>query len=378
MKRLLIANPTQFGYHTDTYFYCRYLKNDYRITYVCWDYGRDPVLEDGVTVIGVSRDGTKPVRLWRLLSAILQELRTGTYDIAFVIYFRFCSFLPLMWHRGTIILDIRTGYVRSSALFRLLYNAFLRVESLFFSEITIISDSLRRNLWFRKHEVHILPLGADLESLPSKEFKDLRLLYVGTFNYRHIARTVKGFDLFLTSTGSDTRAIYDIVGFGTEEEEAEIHRAIEQSRHAASIRFHGRVARNNLKSFLEKANVGVSFIPMLKKYDAQPATKTFEYLLAGMPVIATATKENQKVIDESNGVLIDDTAEGFRDGLKTLLSRIASLDSAKIKADSSKYSWQNIIHGNLRQYLESFFPAQLKNNTAEGDPRLLSGRLSRH
>jgi nucleoside-diphosphate-sugar epimerase len=65
-------------------------------------------------------------------------------------------------------------------------------------------------------------------------------------------------------------------------------------------------------------NIGVSYIPMLKCFDNQPPTKTFEYLLSGMPVIATATNANKDIINDVNGVLINDNSEEVYNGLTAI------------------------------------------------------------
>lgn len=41
---------------------------------------------------------------------------------------------------------------------------------------------------------------------------------------------------------------------------------------------------------------------MTEYYDSQPPTKTFEYALSGLYVLATKTRENEKVITNDNGV----------------------------------------------------------------------------
>ena len=38
-RRLLIVSFEQFGYHTDSYEYCRHLGDSFRITYLCPDQG---------------------------------------------------------------------------------------------------------------------------------------------------------------------------------------------------------------------------------------------------------------------------------------------------------------------------------------------------
>jgi hypothetical protein len=47
-KKLLIINKIQFGYHTDTFKYCQYLKDEFDITYICFD-AKEIKINDGLT-----------------------------------------------------------------------------------------------------------------------------------------------------------------------------------------------------------------------------------------------------------------------------------------------------------------------------------------
>jgi len=89
-------------------------------------------------------------------------------------------------------------------------------------------------------------------------------------------------------------------------------------------------------------------------FDSQPVTKTFDYLLAGMPVIATATSENKIVINENNGVLIDDTIEGFASGVEEVIIKKDRYKSQTIRETSQIYHWQLIV-SNLEKYLLNIY-----------------------
>jgi glycosyltransferase involved in cell wall biosynthesis len=80
-------------------------------------------------------------------------------------------------------------------------------------------------------------------------------------------------------------------------------------------------------------------------------TKVFEYLLAGMPVIATRTTENQAVITPERGILIDDSAVSFAEGLRVIAGRLGSYDGPGIAGRSMQYSWAAIVRDNLEPVL---------------------------
>jgi len=86
-------------------------------------------------------------------------------------------------------------------------------------------------------------------------------------------------------------------------------------------------------------------------YDCQPPTKTFEYVFAGMPVIATATSENRRVINRTNGILIKDDPKSFYEALRELYFRREEFYSEKIRHSCLGYSWESIVKKNLIPYL---------------------------
>ena len=92
--------------------------------------------------------------------------------------------------------------------------------------------------------------------------------------------------------------------------------------------------------------------PLRVTFQSQPSTKGFEYLSAGMPVLATDTVENRKVIGPENGVLFQDTADRFHTVLKTFYGQRGTYDSGRIWANSVYHSWEHIINADLECYLE--------------------------
>ena len=87
------------------------------------------------------------------------------------------------------------------------------------------------------------------------------------------------------------------------------------------INIAGTIPHPQLKPRFDAANIGVSYVPLTDYYDCQPVTKTFEYLLPGMPVVATLTSENRNVIHSENGVLVGDTTEDFYKGMKAIFEK---------------------------------------------------------
>ena len=350
--RLLLISQDQLGYLTDSFQYCTYLRDHFQITYVGWEFNLPRIPLAHVESIHISREGGKLRRYRVFLRQVMQIVGQSPAEIVLVEYFPLCALLPLLGgKRAGMVLDIRTGYVRNSTLMRVAANGLMTLETLFFKHVMVISDSLRRFLWISRKKARIIPLGADECACPPKEFSSLRLFYVGSLDYRHIDETVKGLGLFMRRHPGAPVKSYDIVGFGSQEEEERLRQAIRAVPAGPQIVFHGRIPNRELTPFLERCNVGVAFIPGEKHYQCQPATKVFEYLLAGMVVIATHTYENARVINETNGVLTNDSAEGFCHGLEKLLERLKIFDSGQIRSDIGGYTWNRIVAENLLPFL---------------------------
>ena len=76
-----------------------------------------------------------------------------------------------------------------------------------------------------------------------------------------------------------------------------------------------------------------------------------EYLLAGMPVIATSTTKNKELVDLENGELIEDNPDAVYDGLKLIFSRLSQFNSTEIIERNKKFTWKNIVETEYLPYL---------------------------
>jgi glycosyltransferase involved in cell wall biosynthesis len=349
-KRLLIVNPAQFGYHLDTYYYCKWAPPSFQITYQGFDAGRPRLDLEGIAVRYVPRHGRVVRRYMRFLRACLTECG-GDYERIFVKYFPGCSLLRLLHPRKRFVLDIRTGSIAPHPLWRRGQDWLLRVESLAFRHVTVISASLARKLGLAR--AHLLPLGADPVATAPKNFSALHLLYVGTFSGRRLEDTVIAFHRFYRQAGHAVKMTYDIIGDGPNGERDRLRAWVKDHGLENVVTLPGFIHQRDLAGYYEKCNVGVSYVPINYIYDCQPPTKTFEYLLAGLPVIATRTSENAAVITPQNGLLIEDTPASFYEALQKVADQRVAYCSERIRTDALRYSWEIIVHANLVPYLNS-------------------------
>ena len=349
-KSVLIIDKHQFGYLTDTYKWCEYLRDYYNVTIIT-PRGSKPTLSlNGVSVKVVSGKN-------KLLFGIKYLVTCLRYMILFngpiiVVYFIGCDIFKKILPRKKMILDIRTLSVNGSEEVRTKYNRRVNNTCLLYNHITCISEGVRDSLHLNEKRSSILPLGADPFSDKVKEFNDLNLLYVGTLTDRHIEQTILGLKQFCRHF-PNVKVKYDIVGDGWYNEVEELNTLVEQCGLGDTVYIHGRIPYNNLARFFEVSNVGISYIPKTSFFDCQPPTKTFEYILSGMVCVATSTHANSEVINQDNGILIDDTPESFEKGLVELYHKRRRYDSTRIRTSLSMFQWATIVKRDLKPILET-------------------------
>lgn len=350
-KKLLIINRDQFAYHIDTYYYSVYANDEFDIVYCGFDGGRPKFSVPNVRCVYVPRRGNILARYFRLMRSYLRECRKS-YDVIFIEYFVGCSILRLLNPSKSFVMDIRTGSIYLNPAKRWWMDVVMRFESLFFGHISVISASLADKLRLQKRKVHILPLGADPVDVPAKKYDSLHLLYVGTFSHRRIEDTIKGLKEFHSEYGGSIDLTYDIIGDGYNDELEYLRNLVAELGMEHMISLPGYIYQSDLKDYYERCNVGVSYIPINDIYDCQPPTKTYEYLLAGMPVIGTSTFENRRVINSSNGVLVNDSPAAFCEGLKSLYRSRREFCSERIRRSNLKYSWREVVKNEFLPYIQ--------------------------
>jgi len=340
-QKLLIVNRAQFGYNNATYYYCKYLRNSFDITYICWNYSHKKIQLNGVHTIYISRQGNIAVRYLRFIYQVIKEVQNN-YDYHIIKYFKGCSLLKILNPHKKFLFDIRTGSINKSKIYRFIHDNAIKIEARFFQHISVISNSLAQKFKLLP-KAYILPLGADIISEANKRFDRIDLLYVGTFSNRNIEQTITGFSKFYHEYKNKVKISYTIIGGGYSNEIFKMKELAASEGLNDAVMLTGQLPHDELKPYFDKCNVGVSFVPKTEYFDVQPPTKTFEYLLSGMPVIATDTKENAFVVNTQNGVLINDDSDSFYDGLVKILKNKSQFKSETIRNTSLKYTWQKIV-----------------------------------
>jgi glycosyltransferase involved in cell wall biosynthesis len=291
-----------------------------------------------------SKRGGLQVRLtlFKLLYKRRQQFQ-NIETVNIVTYFVGCSLL--LFFVKNIVLDIRTFSVHPKPQIRMFFDAVLKLESLFFRQVTVLSEDMMRKLFYSRN-VSVVPLGGPKFDFHEKSSCEMRVLYVGTLKHRNILSTVKAFHEFLLRRPM-MPARFDIIGRGDDAQKVTINEYINKNTLNEKVIFHGEVNFPEVTAFYLDSNVGLSYVPITEYYDSQPPTKTFEYLLAGMFVIATDTSENRKVIKSNNGCLTGDSIVDILGGFLAAADRISNVDFLAIYSESQKHSWDEIVQNYL-------------------------------
>lgn len=347
-----MVNVNQFGYSAGHYYYCKYLKNEYEIEYICFDRGKKKVILENVKVTYVPFITGKLERSVAFVNTVIKTSRRLKPDTLFVVYFNFCFLISIFAEAGAKILDIRTGSLIPNDFKRNVANKIIYFQSLFFPKVVILSESLREFLKIKTSKTLVLPLGSEVFYEGEHDNTRMDLLYVGSLDGRRIYETVEGFGIFLSQIPDKTNVSYTIVGFGSPEEEKKLNDTITKCGLEAYISFEGLKNYDELSPYFAKANVGIAYVPVTEYYQRQPVTKIFEYALSGLFTIATNTFENQKFINRVNGQICLDTCKSFSENLLVCYQKRNILSSTLIRNTLIDHRWKELVTGKLYSFLE--------------------------
>jgi glycosyltransferase involved in cell wall biosynthesis len=347
-KVIAIIAQGQFGYHTDYYYWTRYLLPDYNVLYFHFNENKESCYLPGVTLYQLKKSSHKSLDVARMFLRYFRVSMQGHIDVTFIEYFRYCSlYRILFWKR--FIVDNRSGYIEQNEIVRKCRNKMLSFEVSLFSFSTIVSESLRNELKINKAKCMVVPLGAEDFNFKHR-YDEINILYVGVLDKRKIPETILGLSTFLNK--HPVHLHFDIIGFGTSEETNKLMQTIHETELENIVTFHGPRWHKDMLKYLERASIGIVYIPRTPAYDNQPPTKLFEFIVNGIPVLATSTKEIARYVNQTNGVLIEDNPDSFARGLERLLSLLPDMNHESIKGSLKDHVWENIVRNILLKVIE--------------------------
>jgi glycosyltransferase involved in cell wall biosynthesis len=199
------------------------------------------------------------------------------------------------------------------------------------------------------HRIRMIYMGVDAsfsEVALGNELKDenspLKLIYVGSISID------RGRDVMLEAIAIVKQfgniAHLTIVG-ANEAQYQYCHNLVEKLQIMNFVTIHRRIPGNEIPSMLMQADVGLCIWQDLPWYRFNPPTKLFEYLVAGLPVLASnIVTHTQYVKDDFNGMIFEYNSASLADAIQRLWKNRNNLSQLKRQAHqaSDVYLWRNI------------------------------------
>ena len=182
--------------------------------------------------------------------------------------------------------------------------------------------------------------GCDMNNLADSE--SIRLIYIGTVS------APRGRDVMLDGLAEAVRrgcmVHLTIVGAGDDQ----VSYCNDRLAHL-SIRDHvtvlGRVSGSEIPKLLAKADIGICLWEDKPWWRFNPPTKLFEYLVAGLPILASDIRTHTRYVESGiNGFIFEYGAAGFANAIReVILSRNELMAMKKNTFESGQqYLWSRI------------------------------------
>lgn len=170
----------------------------------------------------------------------------------------------------------------------------------------------------------------------------IRLVYTGTVS------EARGRDVMLQAMKrvADAQLPVHLCIVGASEAELLYCQQAIQTMHLQGfVEVVGRVAGNEIPHYLAQADAAICLWQASPWTLFNPPTKLFEYLVAGLPVLASNIRTHTRYISHGeNGLIFDYNAESLAQAITHLCHRIAQLPAMKVQArhTGEPYLWRTL------------------------------------
>ena len=342
MRKICILSHNQFGYHIDSFNYCKYLREKYEVHYISYDFGHKKIELEGININYIKKIDSEVLNRFNFIWKSINYINKNNIDLVFDIQIPFSFLYKIFYKNKKIIYDVRSLCVSNSKLRRIFVNNIIKLDSKFFKNRTIIDYNLAKDLKWDKNTFEILMLGADKQVENIIDSSKITFLYVGTFSNRNIDVTLEAFNKLINDEDFKEMDLeYLLIGNIGENYKKKIEKLKKNSDN--KIKLLGYIENDKLKDYFKMSKVGISYVPMVEFYNNQPPTKTYEYLANGLICLATRTNANKTIINDKNGILVNDDVESVYCGMKYIVSNLDNFNRNNIMIESKKFSWKYIV-----------------------------------
>lgn len=354
--KILLVTTNQFGYLVDYHRYYTYLKRKgHDVKFVCSDYRKEKIEGNNPDIIYVPRVKNKVQKHFGFMKAIVDAEKQHNFDRIMIHVFPLVSLLSLFIKKEKIYLDIRTVSIHRKQYKRNFFDFLIKIASNVYRNTSSITDVAAKQIGIRQYK--LLPLGGayfgnQQNGTPENDkYKhifdsgDFIIIYVGTLHKRRIIECVQGFHAYMQKH-PEAKARFVIIGTSFENELNEINAYIEKHNLQNMVHTLGYIPQTRLSYFFNHSHCGISFMPLTMPFPLQPNTKTYEYLVNGIPVIATATLDNIQMVETSKvpcGVIIKDNPAEIERGVGHILENRHLYKREDIAREFNRFEWDNLF-----------------------------------
>jgi len=288
----------------------------------------------------------------RFIESVMKKILQEKPDIILVHIFKGDLLLPILLPFNRYVFQFYHFEVGRNIVKRYTNNIRKFLDIMIYKNVVYNHDVMPQWILKLKKNIKYIPGSYSKLSSTSKDFYSLNLLYIGTLSNRNIHETIEGFSLFVKNHPS-LKATYHIIGDGKPEFKNMVLEKIEEHKLENIVIYHGRLSDDEISYYFDICNIGISYVPITSYFTNNIPTKTYEYLLSGMAVVATETKANKDIIDQNNGVLIQDNPKSFYEGLNEMYHNMDKYDSNIIKSKVDNYTVENVIKKHYVPYFSA-------------------------
>jgi len=227
------------------------------------------------------------------------------------------------------------------------YFIFERICILFFTQLILAEESYLK-YYPKKKSVVILnyPISDDnIQVIENKKFEEpLRFVYSGVV---HALRGVWEMLQIIQKLNKEHQVTLDLVGeVRPIELQKNIYDYISSNNLGDVVKVYGKVDFSEVKTFLDKADIGFSLLKPIPNYRESLPTKIFEYMQHGLAVITNDFPLYIRYVEDTGaGICLNiENYDALYEKLSELVkskTRLAAISTKGIELTSKEFNWKS-------------------------------------
>jgi glycosyltransferase involved in cell wall biosynthesis len=357
-SKILIVGLNQLP-HRYLYNQCKYLADHFDITVISPYEGLEKKTSSLFKTVYLDTGVSKPrfkllkklktfTRIFRTIYGVRSYARDDVYDLVYIWDQTWAFAIKLLLGpKYKYVMQMFAPGVTSSRLKNKLHDLQVEFNARFFQHMFMGSERVMKFFKVPPAKAHVTGVGIEAIEYQDRVFESLDLVYLGALSNRYVHESVEGFARFFQANQGRIQMSYKIIGGGTPEAVDLVKASIAAAGPEVPVQYLGRLEDAELISVFRASNIGVVYNRITSYYTNNISTKLYEYLLSGLPVIAVKNSSMLGVVTPSNGVLIEDSPEGFEQGLHTLLANLGSFNSQTIAQSGEERSIKRMVRDRM-------------------------------